>query len=545
MKWYVLATLASLLLSSELLTGGLRVPTALRRAFLPCLVLFLLPLPEALRAGIAWAAPALLERLVAIALAASFFWYFRGRDADLRWVRAGLALSLAVTTALGLAQAIGVQAFPSLTAGDQRSALFGNVNMAAEFVGFAILVLLARDGRGETKHAALGLESLLAFSTVLLALLASRSALLGLFAATALLVAVGRVDLRGLGRMALAAGLGGAVFLGTGALGREGGLEARHLLRDDVQQNKRDSSGLRFAAWDSALALVRDHPFGVGLGNFADAFIPYQLERAPRPSEALYFRSPHNEGLRLAAEGGWLALPLFLGLGGALAKALWRHPRTSRGRTEAGAVLLGGGLYYAVEALFQFPSEVAFGALALAALVGLAFCVLEPADAPVAPTKSAGVAWGLAGGLAVVVMALWTWRIARSEWLFVGAPRDRAAQEEACRLNPRNLPACVNAAWLLGRAGGNAAAEATLREVLVRSPHYFPAIKLLGEQALYRGDRERGCLYLWIYDEMFRRESSVHARLGRYCTPEQFERFRETITVRPGGPFPFATGSSR
>jgi O-antigen ligase len=544
-KWYGLAVLAALLLASELVSGPVSWPWGLRRAFLPCLALFVLPLPGALEGGIGWAAPALLERLVGIALVLSFFWYFRARGASLPWVQAGLITSLGVTTAVGLAQAIGVQPFPSLTSGDHRSALFGNVNMAAEFTGFAFVVLLARDRPTPATRKALWLEALLAFSAVLLVLLASRSALLALCTATVSLLVVRRVDPRRLGRLALAAAVGGALFLGLGSLGREGGVEARHLLRGDVQQNKRDSSGLRFAAWQSAWALVHDHPLGVGLGNFPDAFIPYQLEGAKEPSETLYFRSPHNEALRIAAEGGWIALLLALGLGLALARALWREPRVARGRTEAGATLLAGGLYYAVQALFQFPTEVAFGTLAMGGLLGLALACLEPGAEARPGDPRTIVAWRLVGAAAVVVLALWTWRIARSEWLFVAAPRDLEAQEEACRLNPRNLPACVSAAWLLGRAGRDGEAQGTLREVLLRSPHYFPAIKLLGEQALHRGDHEAGCRYLWVYDELFRRKSTVHARLGRHCAPEQFERFRDTIRMPRYAAFPFATGSGR
>jgi hypothetical protein len=122
----------------------------------------------------------------------------------------------------------------------------------------------------------------------------------------------------------------------------------------------------------------------------------------------------------------------------------------------------------------------------------------------------------------------------------VDAPKDLGAQTEACRLNPRNLPACVTAAWLQGRAGEPEVARATLVRVLQRSPYYFPAIKLLGEQALARGERENGCRSLWIYDEMFRRRSSVHHLLGRYCEPGWFESFRATIPMPRYRAFPFA-----
>lgn len=52
---------------------------------------------------------------------------------------------------------------------------------------------------------------------------------------------------------------------------------------------------------------------------------------------------------------------------------------------------------------------------------------------------------------------------------------------------------------------------------LERSPYYHPAIRLLGEEAASAGDRERACLYLWIYDRLFKGRSADHARLGALC----------------------------
>lgn len=551
-KWYALEALALVFFLAELLGEGSRGwPAAVRRVGGLLALLFVLPLPRALSFGLAWAAPALVERLTLIGLGLSFFWYFRRNGGDLRAVVIGLEIGVAGTCLTGLAQVLGVQLFPSLTAGDQRSALFGNVNMAAGFLGFAVLALLAtapRPGRS-----ALAREALVAYALVLLFALASRSSFLGVALGALLLWVGGRVSFGRLARLAAASATAAAVLLGVGSwvMGASG--EAQHLLRAEVQQHKRDSSSLRFAAWDSTLSLVRDHPWGIGLGNFPDAFIPYQLESAPVPSEALYFRSPHDEGLRLAAEGGWAAVAVAFVLGVLLVRALLRHPRFARGRSEAGALLAAGGAFFLVEAVFQFPLDVAMGGLALSMLLGLAMATLEPEVGAAAPGTRRGFpavarwAWPVAGVTVAACAAIAMGRIARSEWLYVAAPRDRAAQEDACRLNPRNLPACVTAAWLQGRAGSDPAAEATLRTVLRRSPYYFPAIKLRGEQALARADTETACRSLWIYDELFRRRSSVHRFLGRYCEPAQFERYRAAIPMPHYGAFPFdgPTGSSR
>jgi hypothetical protein len=545
-KWYVLQALALAWFLVELLFCGSRGwPSALRRAWLPCLALFALPLPGAMRLGLDWAAPPLAERLTLAGLALTAFWYFRRNGRDLGSVRAGLFVGTASTCLWGIAQALGVEPWPALTAGDQRSALFGNVNMAAEFLGFAALALLVIDAPPLARRAKLVREAVLAYAFAELFFLASRSAFLALGVALAALMALGRLTPRRLASLLLAAWTAAAVTLWVaGLVAGPSTARVEHLLRADVQQHKRDGASLRFAAWDSTIALIRDHPLGLGLGNFPDMFIPYQHEGSPRPSETLYFRSPHNEALRLVADGGVFALPLALALVAGLGLGLWRSPVVARGRSEPGALLVAGLAFYLVEAAFQFPLDVAMGALAIAVLLGLAAACLEPDEpSPAVPRGEpmlVRTAWIVSGLVLASLVGLAAFRVARSEWLFVNASSDLGAQEEACRQNPRNLPACVTAAWLEGRAEEPKVAQATLTRVLERSPYYFPAIKLLGEQALVRGERESGCRYLWIYDELFRRQSSVHHVLGHHCEAAWFESFRATIPMPRYGAFPFA-----
>jgi hypothetical protein len=76
--------------------------------------------------------------------------------------------------------------------------------------------------------------------------------------------------------------------------------------------------------------------------------------------------------------------------------------------------------------------------------------------------------------------------------------------------------------------------------VLDRSPCYYPAIKLLGEDSLARGDRDTGCRYLGIYDEMFGRRSSVHERVRRDCPSSELEALRASVPRPPRPVFPLA-----
>ena len=123
------------------------------------------------------------------------------------------------------------------------------------------------------------------------------------------------------------------------------------------------------------------------------------------------------------------------------------------------------------------------------------------------------------GILAVAARTAW------SEYLFVNRAYDVSAQARACRLDPRNLPACVNAAWLEDADGDHAAARARLLAVLARSPHYGPPLKLLGEITLSSGETETACFYLWLYDGLYRGHSAVHTHLVSSCRPEWLAAF--------------------
>jgi O-Antigen ligase len=297
-------------------------------------------------------------------------------------------------------------------------------------------------------------------------------------------------------------------------------------LAPSVRQSKRASALWRLAVWDDTLRLIRDHPAGVGAGNFEHAFIPYALVGRSKPGEEIVFRSPHNDYLRLVSEEGIAGGLLLLALLVVLARELRRSPAIGRWRSEPGALLASCGAFLLVEAFFQFPFELAFPSLLAAVLLGLALaCTEAPTDPAAAPSHGA---LRRAGDAACVLLALVIGvglvRVAVAEGLAAGSGEDVVTLERACALDPRRLEACVEAAWLHCRAGEDAAARRALDAVLRRSPYYYPAIKLLGEDLLAAGEQTAGCRHLRQYDEMFGGRSSVRERLRESCSPGETSR---------------------
>jgi hypothetical protein len=528
-KWYALEALAALWLALECFRRG-SWPAWIARARAPLLVLGVLGAVNLGRGGWGWALTPLGERVSVLALAWCAFRYARRRRHPLRWPARATMVAALFTNALGTAQILGWK-LPYLTAGDGRSALFGNVNMAAQFLGWAFaLLVIARPRRGVGLARPLQ-ELLLAWTGAHLYFLSCRSVWLGLGLALALLLGLRRVSLWPLLRIGAGAALLVAALLHSGA--------ATGYL-DEARRHKGLAASQRLVLWEATLALAADHPLGVGPSNFTHAFPPYQIASGLPRDEAVEYRHPHNELLRVLAEEGWAFTAVGLVVGGWLLVSLARSRRVWSGRTEAGAFLWATGAFLGVEAAFQFPLAVAFGALAFAWWLGMALAALEPlpsADegddgSPRRVVPAAAIALTAAGIAAVVARAAW------SEYLFVNRAGDHAAQARACRLDPRNLPACVNAAWLEDASGQPDAARARLLAVLERSPYYGPALKLLGEIALSAGEDETGCFYLWLYDALYRGASSVHSRTVQSCRPDWLASYAQQQPIPYYGPCP-------
>ena len=543
-KWYVLEALAAVWFLTEMWRcGSFGWPAFVRERWPACILLGVLVLLSSLRSGVAWSVPALLDRLCFVLLVLASYWYFRRNGGWTGAITLALGAATGLVVALGIAQVLGWQPLPFLPAGDQSSAFFGHVNMAAQFLGFAVILLIAgSEGASHGRALVAFREALTAASFVYLYFLSCRSVFLALSGALIVLLATGRLAAKSLARMLGAATLAILLLLYYGPVsGQRPAL--RHFLNSEVMAKKAGSLETRLVVWRSTLGLIRDHPLGVGSGNFGEAFIPYQLGLEMIPGEAIFFRTPHNEYLRTLAEEGFFFGAVAVVLFFSLLRNLCVAPRIAQWHSELGALLGAGIVFFAAEAFFQFPFGTAFGCLMAAVLLGLALAGIEPwVPNTEEATGSHGCRrrWRGLGTLVAATTLLFLGRVAASELLFVNARGDVVAQETACRLNPRNLPACVTAAWLRARAGGRREARALLVRTLRRSPYYHPAIRLLGEEAVAHGDLEEACLYFWIYDELFRKRSAVHQRLGALCGEAKPASLPAGITMPYYGELPVA-----
>jgi hypothetical protein len=501
-KWHALALAAAAWLSVEGSCGSDRwLPGSLRRAWPVCGGLAVLVVTGSFRHGAGWALTPLLARLSFVMLVAASCLSFRRGHLRLETVRGALAAASGVVASLGLLQMSGWNPLLWLEGGDGRSATFGNLNMAAQFVGLSLAVGVSGPrivaGRRRVLAEALG-----GCSLAYVVLAGTRSVGLALGAAVLVLAQLGRLRARAVGRLALGAML--IVALVEAVSGGAAGPVS--------VGSKATSAGMRLAVWSDTLDLVRARPLGVGAGNFEHAFMPHALVGRSRPDETLVFRSPHNDYLRFLAEEGVLASALLLLLGLLLSKELNRSPSIRRWRSDTGALLAASSAFLAVEAFFQFPFEMAASALVAAILLGLALAAA--AESVPDPRRRRG---GRLLAVAVAVLLFGgTLRTATAERL--AARRDPGSLERACRLDPRRLEACVARAWHDSREGRHAAAQERLRRVLEPSPAYLPAVKLRAEDLLAAGRLDEGCAAARDYDRLLLGRSSLHA-VATSCPP--------------------------
>lgn len=167
-------------------------------------------------------------------------------------------------------------------------------------------------------------------------LLAAAAALAGLLALGGLAVSFSRGAY--LGALVAAAALGLAllprrvwasrrVLLPLGALAALGLLGAAAVVALDIERFNPlgASSGIRLKTWASALAMLRDHPLGVGLDQFGRLY-PQYIDPSLAATNEINTAHPHNLLLDIALRMGPLGLAAFAWLTARLLRRCWPAP---------------------------------------------------------------------------------------------------------------------------------------------------------------------------------------------------------------------------
>jgi len=370
-------------------------------------------------------------------------------------------------------------------------------------------------------------RKLLAWTVLLIqvfALAASRSygGVLSLMAAALILLPISRVHARFRIWLALIAGgvaAGGSLFL------LRGGEGLTPLM-------------LRLRNWEVAVRIFRSHPlFGVGLGNFGDAFTQHLV---PGMNETVY---AHNSYLQIMAESGLAGLALVLfGTCWLVGKIVTALRGDSRGWERLCVCL--PPVAFLIHNLFDFSAYLPSLLLPFAALSALAIRPAHPDPRRAATRAGGGLQRSFVMGLLILGTVLWGLREARTEELL---QRARQALEsdhleparrdlmEASRLNPTHpdapaLLAELHLAEVSTRPDSRRVGEAWARRSVALRPGRAYGHYVLSLYRLSAGDLGES----WV--ELTRARALYP---GRELYRAQQARLRDTIassTQRQGNP---------
>lgn len=394
--------------------------------------------------------------------------------------------------------------------------IFGTWQNPNAMAGMLLIGLFV--GAGLTMRPERGLAIVAGIGTVAiafaLALTQSKGAFLAAAVGLAALLVLGLLWLRGragaarLGRVALCL----VALIGLLSLLRlqpsEPGVAAAPLARVvESSTTQEQSSGFRMLLWKGAAELIKERPYGWGIGSYR--------HESGRPGLTTQTQLAHNSYLQLGAEAGVGAALLLAALLGLW--AYYNFKGAVRQTSEAVALKLGlvaavaaaaahnvvdSDLYYFGSGLAFFlllgigfqlnadgvtpesvqpsPRWVAFSLAVLAPLGLLYFGAIEATKAHLRADLAAGrIDSAVAGGDALAASAMrdgdaWYMKamVAQSQ------EERRSALEKAADLTPstRNLRAYAR---IQQEAGDGAGATATFREALLRDPNNLYTLKAL------------------------------------------------------------------
>lgn len=448
-------------------------------------------------------------------------------SAEFRWP---MWIATLCVVCFGFTQFFGIELMDGLVKNAFPSSVFGYQNVTAEFIGI-LLVLFYLSDRPDSKKYQSKIYwiqfSLIISGQIYLFLLASRSALI----ATGVACFFGRAIRVREGKWAPSLWLACLPLLSL-AFVEKGWVpeSARDLWSSmfaqgslpvlsqapavSLAQIKRGNVEIRKIRWANTVGMIRENPWGVGPGGYEFGYVPYhaRVSRDPESNETMVVRSPHNAYLEWLAEAGW-------GAGGflwvALAAGIARFFTLFRAKSVLSHLhpeMLGLVIYFLLDAFFSFPLENPSPFLVAAAALGWHRGQGRHVQ---------GSRWSVAlskGGSAVllgVVLVLgfnyFISEIAEThpdslEWLTVG-----------CERFPSNWRVCLAKSQLEMRTKNWAAAESTVRKVLVAQPYHFTALRIASMAQFELGKTREACSLLIKYDELFQGESSAHAERVQMC----------------------------
>ncbi len=379
----------------------------------------------------------------------------------------------------------------------QLSFTFGNLNKAAEFVGFSLALQLGLLSSYSQKIQR-WLLVLISFSLAYIYFTKCRSAWIGTTFVFVYLIGIKKISWKTFLH----------IFLGAVALSIF--FEVIFLAGEGVPVGLSVKEGSITERWHillNTLSLIFDHPLGVGLGRFSFAATPY-MKNLPHNvfNDTYYLFSPYNEPLRFFAEEGIIASFLMLLFFMSFIFPFQKLKILSARCPESVAFLI----FFLIQGTFQYPlSEPAVLFLIPFVLAYSAHYTME-----IQSVKILGFTWimkGLGGYFSFVAVLMGS-----SIYLSTLFSSDLVLSKNIYYLwKDQNLLTTI---LFMSYADKNykETKKLALNE-LDKEPQHWLALKYLGLANIKSGNKDKGCSQLKMYGEVYATLSSDVEKVLKDC----------------------------
>jgi hypothetical protein len=379
----------------------------------------------------------------------------------------------------------------------QLSFTFGNLNKAAEFVGFSLVLQLGLLS-SYSKKMQKWLILLISLSLTYIYFAKCRSVWIGIACVFVYLIGTKKVSQRSLFH----------IFFGVLALILS--FEIILLFKGEVPLNLSAKEGSFSERWQillNTLALAWDHPLGIGFGRFGFAAAPY-MQNLPQNAftEMYQLFSPYNEALRFLVEEGIIICLLLLSLCISFIYPFQKLECLSRMCPESVAFLI----FFLVQSAFQYPLNQPFGLFLLPFILSYTahYTIgLHPLYVPYLPSLKVTLA--ILFGCAALALGV-TMHVNSS------FPFDTTLAKTLYPFwKDQNLLKIILSNSYLNEDYKETKTFA-LQE-LKKEPQNLIALKYLGLANIKTGERKEGCTQLILYNNTFSLRSSVFKEIHEYC----------------------------
>jgi O-antigen ligase len=392
---------------------------------------------------------------------------------------------------------------------DQLAGNFGNINIAAEFLGLSLILQLSTLFTKQLqKSLKLFLYGLSLFTTLYVYLASSRSVLIALIISFSVLL-----FFKVTSKPRILKWLGSVSIISCFVIGL--GL---HLKADQNAQQtawvpdlqKSVSTNTRYELLKATLQMIQHNPWGVGPGEFEFAIMPYLHKMMPEFNEYVIPHAPHNEYLRLLAEEG---IPLTLMLCALVIVFLYERRKHIVSTLQQYPIIAAFFTFWIIQSAFQFPFTNGFSVLVFCLIFSFALFKICPIKndkqgiiVPQKPTLLYACAYA----------ALYV-SVCTSEYLTLWQPNASEKSKLAYALNARNWYAGSNYTQALIAQQDYARAQDLLDAELKKRPHHFVAVRQLISVHLATNNTNDACRLMKKYDSYFANNSSYTAMRTSSC----------------------------